>query len=139
MVIWVQMALAILTHITIEYGMMGAINEGIEAVKLKSKKFNINIKEVAKVYDHGSIIEGKLTHWLYESFKEPKYLDEISCEVPKGETEKEMKSLYKEFNMPILRQAHLMRIQTRKNTICGQFISAIRSKLGGHAIIKKKR
>lgn len=125
-------------HNGIEYGMMAALNEGFEAIKKQSKVFKTDLKEVAKVYDNGSIIEGKLTHWLYDSFSKPSYLDEISCEVPFGETEKEMKVLEKRFKMPILHQAHLMRLHSRKNTVCGQFISALRKEFGGHKFKKKK-
>lgn len=125
-------------HNAIEYGMMGALNEGFEAIKKNQKKFGMNIKEIAKVYDHGSIIEGKLTHWLYDAFKKPMYLDEISCEVPEGETEKEMKKLEKVGgNMPILHQAHLMRSRSRKNGVCGQIISALRNEFGGHMFKKR--
>jgi len=125
-------------HNAIEYGMMGSLNEGFEAIRKNSKKFGTDLKEVAKVYDNGSIIQGKLTHWLWDSFQKPKYLDEISCQVPKGETEKEMKVLEKRFKMPILRQARLMRLHSRGKHICGQIISALRSEFGGHRTIKRK-
>jgi len=126
-------------HNAIEYGMMGALNEGFEALKRNKKKFGTNLKEVAKVYNNGSIIEGRLTNWLYDAFKKPMYLDEISCEVPEGETEKEMKKLEKVGGkMPILRQAHLMRKRSRKDGVCGQIISALRNEFGGHKTIQKK-
>ena len=119
-------------HNGIEYGIMGSLNEGFEAIKSEKKRFGINLKEVAKVYDNGSIIKGKLTHWLWESFQKPKYLDEISCQVPKGETEKEMKILEKRFNMKLLKQARLMRVHSRTKGVCGQIISALRKEFGGH-------
>jgi len=125
-------------HNAIEYGMMGSLNEGFEAIRKNSKKFGTDLREVAKVYDNGSIIQGKLTHWLWDSFQKPKYLDEISCQVPQGETEKEMKVLEKRFEMPILRQARLMRLHSRGKHICGQIISALRSEFGGHRTIKRK-
>ncbi len=125
-------------HNAIEYGMMGGLNEGFEAIRKNSKKFGTDLKEVAKVYDNGSIIQGRLTHWLWDSFQRPKYLDEISCQVPQGETEKEMKILEKRFKMPILRQARLMRLHSRGKHICGQIISALRNEFGGHKTIKRK-
>ena len=126
-------------HNGIEYGMMASINEGMEAIESQSKKFKIDLAEVARVYNRGSIIEGKLTNWLYESFKKPQYLDETSCEVPPGDTEKEMKHLEKKFKMPMLHQARLMRVHSRKKTVCGQFISAIRHEFGGHETLKNKK
>lgn len=124
-------------HNGIEYSMMGALNEGFEAIKSQKKKFGTDLKEVAKVYDNGSIIQGKLTHWLWESFQTPKYLDEISCQVPKGETEKEMRVLEKKFHMQILKQARKMRVHSRKDNVCGQIISALRNKFGGHKFTKR--
>lgn len=125
-------------HNGIEYGMMGALNEGFEAIKKFQRKFKTNLKEVAKVYNNGSIIEGKLTNWLLNSFQSPKYLDNISCEVPKGETEKEMKHLEKISKMPVLKQARLMRVNSRSKGVCGRIVSALRNQFGGHKVKKRK-
>jgi 6-phosphogluconate dehydrogenase len=125
-------------HNGIEYGMIGALNEGLEAIEKQSRIFGTDLKEVARVYNNGSIIQGRLTQWLFDSFSIPKYLDEVSCEVPKGDTEIEMKALDRKFNMPILHQAHLMRLHSRKNTVCGRFIAAIRHEFGGHPLSKTK-
>lgn len=124
-------------HNGIEYGMMASLNEGFETIKSQSKKFKTDLKEVAKVYNNGSIIQGKLTSWLYDSFSKPNYLDEISCQVPEGETEKEMKALDKKFRMPMLHTAHLERLHSRKGSVCGQIISALRNEFGGHKFGKK--
>lgn len=124
-------------HNGIEYGMMGAINEGMKAIQKHSKKFKTDIKEVAKVYSHGSIIESRLMSWLYDSFLKPNYLDNISCEVPKGETEEEMKNLEKLADMRILKEARRMRARSRKGTVCGDFIAAMRNQFGGHKVKKK--
>ena len=124
-------------HNGIEYGMMGELNEGFEAIKSEEKRFGTDLKEVAKVYDNGSIIQGRLTNWILESFQKPKYLDEISCEVPKGKTEKEMKILEKKYKMFVLRAARLMRMHTRKKGICGKVISALRNEFGGHKFKRK--
>jgi len=126
-------------HNGIEYGMLGALNEGLEAIKSRQGVYGTDLKEVARVYDNGSIVEGRLTHWLYGAFKKPNYLDEVSCEVPIGETEEEMKSLDKEFNMPILHQAHLARMNSRKMSkgVCGKFIAVVRREFGGHGVKKK--
>jgi len=126
-----------MVHNGIEYGMMGAINEGMKAVQKYSSKFEIDLQETAKVYANGSIIEGRLMSWLYDSFKKPHYLDEISCEVPKGETENEMKHLEKMAEMKILKEARLMRARSRKKLVCGDFIAAMRNQFGGHKTNKK--
>jgi 6-phosphogluconate dehydrogenase len=128
-----------MVHNGIEYGMMGAINEGFHAIKKHKGKFGIDVKEVARVYAHGSIIEGKLMSWLYGSFTRDKYLDNISCEVPKGETEDEMKKLTKMADMRVLKESIKMRERSRSKKVCGDFISAMRNEFGGHAVGRKKR
>jgi len=125
-------------HNGIEYGMMGAINEGLKAVSKYKNNFNTDLKEVAKVYSHGSIIESRLMSWLYDSFKIEGYLDEISCSVPRGETEEEMRKLEKMAPMPVLKAARNMRVHSRTGKFCGDYISAMRNQFGGHKTNKKK-
>lgn len=124
-----------MVHNGIEYGMMSALGEGFETIK--NSNLNINLKEVAKVYAHGSIIESKLMTWLEESFNEDGYLDSISGEVPKGETEEEMKKLEASTNMPSLKNAIKVREESRKKaSYTGKLISAMRNRFGGHRVNK---
>lgn len=126
-----------MVHNGIEYGMTGAIAEGFEALNKYQGKFKFNIPEITKVYANGSIIEGKLTKWLWDAYKNPKY-KEVSCEVPKGETEDEMKKLEKMARMPILHTARLERVRSRKMKFCGSIISILRNRFGGHEFKRKK-
>ena len=127
-----------MVHNGIEYGMMGAIAEGVTAVR--DYPLKIDFKKAIKVYANGSIIESKLMSWLLDSYDKKGYLNSISGEVPLGETEKEMEDLEKIAKMDILRQARKMRVETRKKpSYAGKLISAIRNQFGGHAVNKKKR
>jgi len=121
-----------MVHNGIEYGMMGAINEGMEAIKKHRKEFGFDLMEVSKVYANGSIIDGKLTKWLHYAYSIKGFMEKISCEVPKGETEDEMRKLEKIAEMRILHQAILMRERTRKKKYCGSAIAAMRNVFGGH-------
>ncbi len=125
-------------HNAIEYGMMGAIAEGFLAIEKQQGVFNTDLKEVVKVYSHGSIIEGRLMDWLWEAFRKKGFLEKISCEVPKGETEEEMKMLENMADMPILHEARMIRVRSRKHKVCGRIIAALRNMFGGHEVIKKK-
>ncbi|MBI2107457.1 decarboxylating 6-phosphogluconate dehydrogenase [Candidatus Woesearchaeota archaeon] len=127
-----------MVHNGIEYGMMGSIAEGFQALNNYKNKFNLNLREIAKVYNNGSIIQSKLTSLLFNIFNKKNYLDSIEGTVPKGETEEEMKHLEKLSNMPILNQARLMRVKTRKKpSFAGKILAALRNQFGGHRIIKK--
>jgi 6-phosphogluconate dehydrogenase len=123
-----------MVHNGIEYGMMGAINEGFLALEKYERKFGFDLNEISKVYANGSIIEGRLIGWLWKSFKQEDYLNSISCEVPRGETEKEIEKLERLSQMKILEEARLMRKRTRKMGRCGKLISAMRNQFGGHSV-----
>jgi 6-phosphogluconate dehydrogenase len=122
-----------MVHNGIEYGMMSALGEGFEAIK--NSDLNVDLREVSKVYSHGSIVESKLMSWLSEAYHEEGYLDAISGEVPKGETEEEMKKLLGEAEMPSLSNALKVREDSRsKPSYAGKLISAMRNKFGGHKV-----
>jgi len=127
-----------MVHNGIEYGMMGAIAEGMQSIKKHQKKYGTKLNEVIKVYANGSIIESRLVSWLKKSYDTSGYLAAISGEVPRGETEKEMENLEKLADMKVLNTARLMRVKTRKNkTYAGKLIAAMRNQFGGHKVKKK--
>jgi 6-phosphogluconate dehydrogenase len=127
-----------MVHNGIEYGMMSALGEGFEAIK--NSPLNVDLKEVAKVYSHGSIVESKLMQWLADSFNEEGYLDAISGNVPKGETEEEMKKLLAEADMPSLVNALKVREDSRTTpSYAGKLISAMRNRFGGHKVNKAEK
>lgn len=124
-------------HNGVEYGMMGAIAEGLQTIDEQKEKFGTDLSEVIKVYNHGSIVESKLTNWLEKAWKEDNYLKSISGNVPKGETEGEMEKLQKIGKMQILKEAIKMRKNTRKKpSLTGKVIAAMRNQFGGHQVNK---
>ena len=124
-----------MVHNGIEYGMMAAIAEGMQA--LRDSDFKFDLKEISRVYSNGSIIESKLMYWVNKSLQNENYLDQISGVVPKGDTEDKMKYLERNTHMLILKQAILMRAETRKkDSFAGKIISAIRNQFGGHRVNK---
>jgi len=127
-------------HNGIEYGMIGAIAEGMGAIKKNSKRFGTNLDNVVNVYSHGTIIESRLMSWLADGVKNKKYFESVSGKTLKGYTEDEMKKIKKMADMPILNQAILMRQKTRKKpSFAGKIISVIRNQFGGHPIYKKNK
>jgi 6-phosphogluconate dehydrogenase len=124
-------------HNGIEYGMMGALAEGLSGIQKHNKEFKTDLKEVAKVYAHGSIISGRLASWLQQGVNR-KYYNKISGSVPKGETEEEMAKLEKMAPLKILHQARLMRVKTRRSpSLIGKLIAVMRNEFGGHKFKKK--
>jgi 6-phosphogluconate dehydrogenase len=128
-----------MVHNGIEYGMVGAIAEGMQALKKHEKKFDISLDEAIKVYGHQSIIDSRLTGWLASGWKNYKKLTTIPGKVPMGETEAEMKHLESIADMKVLKTSRLMRVATRKKpSFAGKVIAAMRNEWGGHAIFGGK-
>lgn len=124
-------------HNAIEYGMMGAIVEGMDAIKKHEDEFGTDMKKVAKVYAHGSIVQSRLVDWM-DTGMNREYFEEISGSVPKGETEEEMEKFEKMHAMNILHEARLMRIESRQTSnYMGKLLAVIRNEFGGHKFEKK--
>ncbi len=120
-------------HNTIEYGMMGAIAEGMQALQ----ESHIDPQEAVRVYAHGSIIESRLVSWLQQAY-EKGLVDEVQGVVPRGETEGEMRKLEGKYDLPVLTAAERMRVATRgKPSYAGKVLAAMRNMFGGHAVKKR--
>lgn len=125
-------------HNGIEYGMMGAVAEGMTVLYNHQKEFDIDIKEVFKPFEHESIITGKLVSWLRKAYEDG-MIDSLKGEVPPGETEKEMEHITKIGDVKILEAALKQRRESRRQeTYIGKLISAMRNQFGGHRTIIKK-
>lgn len=123
-----------MVHNSIEYGMMGAIAEGLQEIAHAKETFGTDLSEVIKVYGHGSIIESRLiSEWLAAAWKDNPGLDTFEGSVPHGETEEAMKYLTEKTRMPVLASALTMRIDSRdKPTFAARVINALRQYFGGH-------
>jgi len=128
-----------MVHNGIEYGMMGAIAEGLNVLHEHKAGLNLDIIKTLNPYQNGSIIESNLMNWVSEAYHQDGYLAKIAGEVPKGETEMEMEYLISNENVLILEAALAQRKATRKEpSFIGTLISAMRNQFGGHKIINKK-
>ncbi len=133
-------------HNGIEYGMMQAIGEGFEI--LKSSLFNLDLKDVTKIYNNGSVIQSRLIGWLQKAYEEEgEDLNAISGEVShSGEgqwTVEEAKNCRvddnttKQISVPIIEGSLQFRIDSTGNpSYTGQVVSALRNQFGGHLVKK---
>lgn len=128
-------------HNGIEYGMMQAIGEGFEI--LKESSFNLDLTEVAKIYNQGSVIESRLVGWLEDAYRQEGVgLDAISGEVShSGEgqwTVEEAKA--KAIPIPVIEASLQFRIASKNNpSYTGQVVSALRNQFGGHSVKKDNK
>ncbi|MCB9805538.1 decarboxylating 6-phosphogluconate dehydrogenase [Candidatus Nomurabacteria bacterium] len=128
-----------MVHNGIEYGMMQAIGEGFEVMK-KAPEFDVDLLEVTKVYNHGSVIESRLVAWLQKAFEQYGMgLDEISGEVGSlGEGLWTVEAAKRNnVPVPIIEGSLKFRENSHGNpSYTGQVVSALRNQFGGHDVSK---
>jgi 6-phosphogluconate dehydrogenase len=124
-------------HNGIEYGMMQSIAEGFTV--MKKSPFNLNLRAIAGLYNHGSVITSRLIGWLVDAYsKFGDNLDNDECcsgkvaQSGEGlwtvEAAKEM-----EIQAPVIEESVEFRKQSQTNpSYTGRIISALRNQFGGH-------
>ncbi len=126
-----------MVHNGIEYGMMGAIAEGVAILHDHEIEFGINLADVFKPYEHESIVTSKLVTWLRQAYDSGQ-IDTIAGIVPAGETEEEMEHVTTLGDAQVLKAALAQRKQTReRESYLGKLIAAMRNQFGGHTVIQK--
>ncbi|GGG26131.1 phosphogluconate dehydrogenase (NAD(+)-dependent, decarboxylating) [Paenibacillus abyssi] len=128
-----------MVHNGIEYGMMASIGEGFEV--LEKSGFDFDYEQVAKVWNHGSVIRSWLMELTQRSFSKDAKLDEIKGIMQSsGEgkwTVQEAMDL--QAATPVIAMSLLMRYRSLdEDTFTGKVVAALRNEFGGHAIEKVK-
>ncbi len=132
-----------MVHNGIEYGMMQALGEGFDI--LKHSPFDLNLRHIAEVYNHGSVIESRLVGWLENAYRiHGNDLKDISAAVGSGgggagqrimgeadwtvQTARKMK-----IATPVINDAIKARTQSiRRPGYQGKVVNALRNQFGGH-------
>ncbi|MBT5186504.1 MAG: decarboxylating 6-phosphogluconate dehydrogenase [Kordiimonadaceae bacterium] len=136
-----------MVHNGIEYGMMQAIGEGFEV--LKESAFNLDLNEVSRIYNNGSVIESRLVGWLGNAYKE----EGVELAAISGEVSHSGEGLWtveeahncrtsdgttKNIPVPIIEGSLQFRIDSTGNpSYTGQVVSALRNQFGGHSVKKE--
>jgi 6-phosphogluconate dehydrogenase len=130
-----------MVHNGIEYGMMQALAEGFDIIKNAHFSSPLALRDIAKLYNHGSVIESKLVGWLHSGFeKYGENLNTITGSVSSSgeglwtvETAHEL-----DIHIPIIE--HSLKVRTKSQTkpsYQGQILSVMRNQFGGHDAEKK--
>lgn len=132
-----------MVHNGIEYGMMQALGEGFDI--LRHSPFDLRLRHVAEVYNHGSVIESRLVDWIENAYRiYGDDLKDISTSVGSGgggagvripgeadwtvDTAKELG-----ISAPIIQGAIDARIRSAKKPgYQGKVVNALRNQFGGH-------
>ena len=125
-------------HNGIEYGMMQAIAEGFEI--LHKSEFNLDLKAVAGVWNHGSVVRSWLMELTENALSKDPKLDTIKGVMhSSGEGKWTLETaLEKQIATPVIALSLLMRYRSlQEDTFSGKIIAALRNEFGGHAVEKK--
>lgn len=128
-------------HNGIEYGMVQSIAEGFDLMKT-TKQFDLDLKDVSYLYQHGSVIESRLMGWMNDAFVS--FGDGLKPVSPKaigtGESCWAVKAAEKnKVSVNVIKAALDARERSQKHpSFQGRIIMAIRNKFGGHDIKPKK-
>ena len=130
-----------MVHNGIEYGMMQAIAEGFTV--LKNAPFKLDLKTVARIYNHGAVTQSRLMGWLTQAFEAyGQDLKDVSGSVAQTgegawttETAKELK-----VPDPVIESSVKFRSNSaKKPSFTGQILTALRNQFGGHPIKNIKK
>lgn len=128
-----------MVHNGIEYGMMAAIGEGFEV--LEKSGFDFDYEQVARVWNHGSVIRSWLMELTERAFSKDARLDEIKGVMhSSGEGKWTVEeALDLQTATPVIAMSLLMRYRSLdQDTFTGKVVAALRNEFGGHAVEKSK-
>ncbi|WP_214690461.1 MULTISPECIES: phosphogluconate dehydrogenase (NAD(+)-dependent, decarboxylating) [unclassified Exiguobacterium] len=125
-------------HNGIEYGMMQAIAEGFDI--LEKSPFDYDYEQVARVWNHGSVVRSWLMELTENAFKKDAKLEEIRGVMhSSGEGKWTIETaLDLQAAAPVIALSLMMRYRSLEDdTFSGKVVAALRNEFGGHAVVKK--
>lgn len=127
-----------MVHNGIEYGMMQAIAEGFEI--LEKSQFEYDHEQVARVWNHGSVVRSWLMELTESAFHKDAKLDEIKGVMHASGEGKWTVETALEYGVPapVIALSLMMRQRSlEEDTFSGKVVAALRNEFGGHAVEKK--
>jgi len=122
-----------LVHNGIEFGMLQAIGEGTEL--LRRSKFDLNLRDIFRVWSHGSVIRGWLVELMEKGLGEIKDLKEIPDYVEDtGEVNwLVQEAVEKEIPVPVITHSVIELFKSRQSeSDAARTIAIMRHGFGGH-------
>lgn len=127
-----------MVHNGIEYAMVQALGEGFEL--LETSEFDLNLAEVANIWNHGSVIRSWILELAEKAFTEDAHLEKIGDEVGGGSTGEWtlQAGIEQQVPLPAMYMALAMRYRTRGDeSFAAKVVAALRNQWGGHEVEKK--
>lgn len=127
-------------HNGIEYAMLQGYAEGFEIMNAK-KEFNLNLGEIASLWNHGSVIRSWLLELAEKVFKKEPDLNSICGYVEdSGEGRWTVEeAIEKNISAPVITLSLMQRFLSRQEeSFSAKVIAALRNEFGGHAVKKPR-
>ncbi len=127
-----------MVHNGIEYGMMQAIAEGFEL--MKESDYELDLREVARIYTKGSVIRSWLMDLTYQSFGDFGDLSDLEPFVQDSGEGRWTLQTAVELGVPlwVIGDALFNRFRSRQsNSFRDRLLSALRYEFGRHEVKKK--
>jgi 6-phosphogluconate dehydrogenase len=125
-----------MVHNGIEYGMMQAYAEGFALMQHKTD-FNLDLAQVARAWQHGSVVRSWLLDLSADALERNPQLDGIAPYVEdSGEGRWTVaEAIDLDVPAPVITLSLLERLRSReKNSFSDRLLAAMRNEFGGHAI-----
>lgn len=126
-----------MVHNGIEYGMMQSIAEGFDI--LNKSEFDFQFEQVAKVWNHGSVIRSWLMELTENAFSKDPQLEKLKgLMYSSGEGKWTVETaLDLQVPAPVITLSLLMRYRSLEDdTFTGKVVAALRNEFGGHSVSK---
>jgi len=124
-----------MVHNGIEYGMMQAMAEGFDIMD-SSEEFDLKLEEIARVYNHGSVIESNLMQWMQNGFEEfGEHLEDVSGTAHASGEGRWTMEYAEDHDIParVITDAVAARDDSKENpNYQAKIIQALRNQFGGH-------
>jgi 6-phosphogluconate dehydrogenase len=128
-----------MVHNGIEYGLLQAYAEGYEILHA-SQDFTLHLGQVAKLWNHGSVVRSWLNELAERAFSRDNHLTDIRGYVEdSGEGRWTVEeAMHLDVPAPVITLSLLARFRSRQEEAFGaKVIAALRNEFGGHAVQTK--
>jgi 6-phosphogluconate dehydrogenase len=122
-------------HNGVEYALLEAYGEGFGV--LEKSKYNLDMKEVSKVWAHGSVIRSWIMDLAHEAFQKNPKLNKVPGVIGGGTTGKWALKISKKMKADSHTLEHALKrrkVSKRKQNFASKFIAEMRNKFGGHKL-----
>lgn len=129
-----------MVHNGIEYGMMEAYAEGFALLHAKTE-FSLDLNQIARIWQHGSVIRSWLLDLIERSLAQDPTLDKVVGQVPdSGEGRwAVLEGLEQNVSLPVITLSLLRRIRSREEAPFGdKLLAVLREQFGGHEVQRRE-